>query len=62
MEPWELVLVVIVAIAIIILVPHAVIWAINTLFGLVLAHSVENWVATAVLLAAVNASPGGSKK
>jgi hypothetical protein len=51
---------VVLSIAALIVVPLAVIWALNTLFGLAIPVAFDTWLAVAILAAVV--SPSSSRK
>ena len=54
----KIILSIILVIALLIGVPLAAIWAINTLFNLEIAYTLINWFAALILIAATSGSTG----
>jgi hypothetical protein len=54
--------VVILVVALVILGPLAIIWALNTLFGLGIAYTFWTWLAVLVLSATIGGNRGSSTK
>ena len=62
MSTAELILVLLIVLALVIIMPLAVIWSVNTLFGTAIAYTFKTWAASLILGGTVGGAKYNSAK